>query len=195
MSWEEMGTSSVPCPCGKGKITRTDFGDDWNRFREEIKIDCPACKAKYKLVCRSYYKHAGDSGEVYYLIEKGYPEYSGIRLHDVFPEDVGIDKLPFDIYLIKSYSLKDLQSAIAELRQKTAVSTLCGIAAEIAKQHKKAFKSARITVLRSYVQSACENYDLYLDNKNNRIPVEQQERAEREAYNIERRKHLIYIPL
>ena len=57
MSWEEMDKRSITCPCGKGVITRTDYMDDWNRYKETVSIDCPECRIKYKLVSRSYYKH------------------------------------------------------------------------------------------------------------------------------------------
>lgn len=72
MSWEETGTRSIPCPCGKGVITRTDYMDDWNRSEEKYSIECPECRAKYKFVSQSYYKHAGDSGTVHYLLDANY---------------------------------------------------------------------------------------------------------------------------
>ena len=34
MSWEEMYTCSATCPCGKGKMTQTSYGDDWNRYKD-----------------------------------------------------------------------------------------------------------------------------------------------------------------
>ena len=34
MSWEEMYTCSATCPCGKGKITQTSYGDG-----TDIKMD------------------------------------------------------------------------------------------------------------------------------------------------------------
>ena len=34
MSWEEMYMCSATCPCGKGKITQTSYGDDWNRYKD-----------------------------------------------------------------------------------------------------------------------------------------------------------------
>jgi hypothetical protein len=45
--FEEMGSTIQPCPCGKGKITTTRFMDDWNRTREETKMDCSVCNKKY----------------------------------------------------------------------------------------------------------------------------------------------------
>lgn len=195
MSWEEMRTRSTPCPCGKGVITRTDYMDDWNRLEEKYSIECPECRKKYKLVSRSYYKHAGDSGAVYYLMDADYPAYEGTRLMDVFPSDVNICQMPFDDYLIRTYTSKDLRDALSELNHVTAVSRLTGIAASIAKKHKGAFRSARISGLRTCVESACAKYDEISDSKDCRLPIEQKEQKERAEYEAEMCKHLIRIPL
>lgn len=195
MSWEEKGISSIPCPCGKGVITRTDYMDDWNRCEEKYSIDCPDCKAKYKFVTRSYYKHAGDSGTVYYLLSADYPAYKGTKLADVFPGIVNVYQMPFEEYLIRTYTSAALQDALAELNIVSAVSRLTGVAASIAKEHKRSFHSAKISVLRKYVEDACNNYHTISDSKDNRLPIEQKEQEERAAYEIEMRKHLIPIPL
>lgn len=34
MSWEEMSKKEVKCPCKKGVVTLTTYGNDWNRFKE-----------------------------------------------------------------------------------------------------------------------------------------------------------------
>ena len=195
MSWEEMRTTSIPCPCEKGRITRTDYMDDWNREESRYCIDCIECREKYQVVFRSYYKHPGDSGETYYLLEKNYPEYGGMKLSDVFPVPVDIQKMPFDEFLIRKYTYDDLKTALDELKTVTAVSRLTGCAAGIAKEHKQSFHSAKISVLRSYVASACEKYNEIGDNKDSRLPVEQKEREERSAYDKEMRKHMIRILL
>ncbi|MBM6855840.1 hypothetical protein H6B11_17210 [Mediterraneibacter glycyrrhizinilyticus] len=194
MSWEEMGTESVTCPCGKGKIVRTNYGDDWNRFKESISICCPECSKKYDLVTKSWYKHAGDYGDAYYLLEKNYPEYTGVNLQDVFPDKVDINKIPFVEYLIKTYKRTDLFDVERELNNVTAVSRLTGIAADIAQKHKRAFDSAKITVLRQCVAEAGRRYNEFADNKEHRLPIEEQERQERYAYEEEKRKHMIFIP-
>lgn len=46
MSWEEMGSETKPCPCGKGTVTYRWEMDDWNRTRGSTTIDCPKCKAE-----------------------------------------------------------------------------------------------------------------------------------------------------
>ena len=39
MSWEEMSKKEVKCPCKKGVVTLTTYGDDWNRFKESASIE------------------------------------------------------------------------------------------------------------------------------------------------------------
>lgn len=46
MSWEEMSRRSYPCHCGKSTYTEVNEMDDWNRYREHVIIDCPACAEK-----------------------------------------------------------------------------------------------------------------------------------------------------
>ena len=195
MSWEEMRTRSTPCPCGKGVITRTDYMDDWNRCEENDFIECPECKKKYKFVSRSYYKHAGDSGTVQYLLNSDYPGYEGTKLVDVFPGVVSVYKMPFDEFLVRTYTFESLQNALSELNKVTAVSRLTGVAASIAKEHKRAFHSAKISILRTYVEAACAKYHEISDSKDRRLPIEQKEQEERAAYETEMQKHLIHIPL
>ena len=49
MSWEEMYTCSATCPCGKGRITQTTYGDDWNRYEDgPVVIECEECAKECK---------------------------------------------------------------------------------------------------------------------------------------------------
>ena len=195
MSWEKVATRTTPCPCGKGVIARTDYSDDWNRCESGYSIECPMCKTKYKIVSHSYYKHPGDFGTVHYLLNSEYPDYSGTRVADVFPDVESVRKLPFDEYLIRTYTSETLQDALSELNNVSAVSCLAGVAANIAKKHKRVFHSAKISVLRKYVEDACNNYNTIPDSKDNRLPIEKKEQEERAAYEAEMRKHLIHISL
>jgi hypothetical protein len=45
MSWEEMGSETRPCPCGKGTVTYRWEMDDWNRTRNDRTINCAKCQA------------------------------------------------------------------------------------------------------------------------------------------------------
>ena len=51
MSWEEMYTYSATCPYGKGKITQTSYGDDWNRYKDgSVKNALRSIKSKKYLI-------------------------------------------------------------------------------------------------------------------------------------------------
>ena len=196
MSWEEVGITTVPCLCGKGYISRTDYMDDWNRYESKYSIECPECSKKYHIITRrSYRKHDGELGEDQYLLENEYPDYVGTSLLDVFPGIVDVFQMPFDEYLIRTYTSDDLKDALAELNTVKAVSRLTGCAASIAYRHKRSFHSAKISVLKAYVERACKKYNEIADNKENRLPIEQKEREERAAYEEEMLKHLIHVPL
>jgi hypothetical protein len=48
MSWEEMVPQTLPCPCGKGSMTRHLEMDDWNRTRQWTEIHCEPCRLERK---------------------------------------------------------------------------------------------------------------------------------------------------
>lgn len=51
MSWEEMRTKCVVCPCGQGKIEQKEYMDDWNRIEYSTPIiDCPICSKSTEYV-------------------------------------------------------------------------------------------------------------------------------------------------
>lgn len=45
MSWDEMVPETVPCPCGKGTMTRHMLMNDWGVARYTMEIHCAGCKA------------------------------------------------------------------------------------------------------------------------------------------------------
>lgn len=49
MSWEEMSRRDYPCHCGKSTYTEINEMDDWNRYREHIIMNCPACAEKGRI--------------------------------------------------------------------------------------------------------------------------------------------------
>ena len=88
MSWEEVRTKGVACPCGQGKIEQREYMDDWNQIEYSTPtIVCPICSKKYK-VCTEHhdsYKPGRGSWNNYYLIPIDYPEYSGTQEATVYP--------------------------------------------------------------------------------------------------------------
>lgn len=49
MSWEEMSRRDYTCNCGKSTYTEVNEMDDWNRYREHVIINCPACAEKGRI--------------------------------------------------------------------------------------------------------------------------------------------------
>lgn len=51
--------------------------DDWNRIKDEVKIECFECRMKYEILKKSYnglLLTDGDKTE-YFLLSKDYPKY------------------------------------------------------------------------------------------------------------------------
>ena len=49
MSWELIHEEKHPCPCGKSTYTDALYSDDWNQTELRWEMNCPECKANYKL--------------------------------------------------------------------------------------------------------------------------------------------------
>ena len=198
MSWEEMLTRSAPCPCGKGTITQTEFGDDWNRSEYgPVEIHCPECEKKYRVDCAFHYDPRAWKGSTtsYYLLPIDYPEYDGITLDAVYPQPFHIYEVPFTEYLIKNYTYAELQDAYAVMQAKTAFTALTGISAKIGKDCKGHYRTTRLKIIRPLVGDAVNKYHTYEDNYENRARICEQERAARTVYEQEKEKYLIPIYL
>ncbi|MDA1189072.1 MAG: hypothetical protein O2854_05275, partial [Chloroflexi bacterium] len=55
MSWEEISSNELECPCGEGTYTAKSFVDDWNRSERRWEMNCPKCKQVYLL--HTYYEY------------------------------------------------------------------------------------------------------------------------------------------
>ena len=75
MSWEIFRKDEVNCPSGKGHITRTIYNDDWNRFREQVNLDCSICSQNYCIESRDIGHYDRVTTE-YYVVRKNYPVYN-----------------------------------------------------------------------------------------------------------------------
>lgn len=199
MSWEEMSTTRIPCPCGKGTISQAHYGDDWNRFKNgQVLIECEECRKKYKVESeyhQSYHPGHG-SWTKYYLTPVEYPPYAGIRENDIYgPPHTNIYDTAFEDYLIEHYSLSDLETATDEYREKCSSSKVFGVAKQICKDHKRFFNSVKVSLIVEKLEIAIEQYRTYRGSYDQRIIVRQQESKEREEYQREKRKHQIKLDL
>ncbi len=111
MSWEEMYTCSATCPCGKGKITQTSYGDDWNRYKDgPVVIECEECAKKYKVEEVSHHGPLASDGSwsTYYLTPKDYPDYDGPKESDLYPAALNQYE-NFPVWLIENFTEQELR--------------------------------------------------------------------------------------
>lgn len=197
MGWEEMFTRSVPCPCGKGKISQTEYGDDWNRFQSgPVVIECDECRNLYKVDSDSYgsYKPKHGSWTIYYLLPIDYPRYSGITECNVYPIH-NIYDISFHAYLIENYSKNTLIAAEKEYWLKKSSSKVTGAASSICKEHKRRFNTVKFQLVLDQIKLAIHKYDSYTGTYEQRQEIRELEKVQRQEYNAEKEKHRIKIEL
>lgn len=197
MSWEEMYTYSATCPCGKGKITQTSYGDDWNRYKDgPVMIECEECAKKYKVeeVTHHGLLTSDGSWSTYYLTPKDYPDYEGAKESDLYPAPLN-QYQNFSVWLIENFTEDELVDVLAQLKNTTSSTKLTGIAAGIRDVHKKAKKTVRVGEIIKTVESAIEQYPEHVGNKIQREEIRKQESDARAAYIKEKRKHQTIIDL
>lgn len=191
MSWEEMGTKKISCPCGKGFISQTEYGDDWNRYEySSVIIECDNCKNKYKVESEYHccYKPGHGNWTVYYLLPIDYPEYDGIKEHDVYPIHNLFD-VSFHEYLMENYSENSLISAKNEYQLKKSSSKVTGFAKNICKDHKRRFNTVKYKLVLEQINKAIVEYSSYTGNYEQREIVRQQEKKERAEYDTKKEKY------
>ena len=139
MSWEEMYTCSATCPCGKGKITQTSYGDDWNRYKDgPVVIECEECAKKYKIEEVTHHGLLASDGSwsTYYLTPKDYPDYDGPKESDLYPATLN-QYQDFSVWLIENFTEDELLGVLAQLKNTTSSAKLTGIAVGIREAQKK----------------------------------------------------------
>lgn len=192
MSWEEMKTWRASCPCGNGSITQSEYGDDWNCYKTgSIIIRCPVCSKLYKVVHIA--PISGMSLEDCYitdfLVPNDYPEYSGIKQKEVYPQPTSINNLSFSDYLVKNYEYDLLIHVAEQIERIGAYARLSGTAKEICRTYKDKYGTGRLSVILPHVKQALATYSKFDDNKHNRNLVEAQEKEQFNHYCIEKRKN------
>lgn len=194
MSWEEVRTKCVACPCGQGKIEQKEYMDDWNRIEYSTPtIVCPICSKKYK-VCTEHhdsYKPGRGSWNNYYLIPIDYPEYSGTQEATVYPRKT----LSFAEMLVENYTLGELKLAQEVAEHCRSSASLTGVAALICTAHRKTFDSVKIQGIREQIANAIVLYPNYSGTKEQRDIVRKQEEVERNFYEEEKAKYKVPIDL
>lgn len=193
MSWEELHTERMACPCGKGIITQKHYGDDWNRFREgPVIIECEECNNNY-LIEEEYHQGRLPSDGYwtdYYITPKNYPKYNGISEYKVYGEKAWVYK-NFAEWLVENYTFEELKDVENQLQNTKSSENLFGTARKIRDIHKKEFKTVRVSTILKAVRNAVEIYPTYRGNKKERDEIRKKENIEYRKYIEEKRKHQI----
>lgn len=198
MSWEEMPGKRIPCPCGKGFISQTKRGDDWNRIEFGTPfIECEHCADLYRIEAETHYRPLASDGSstLYFLTPIDYPAYSGTLMQAVYPQPADVKAVGFSGYLIRNYPYEVLTSFVEQAEKYHAASKISGAAKKIVKDHHRHFQTEKLNVLLLKVQSALEAYHTTDDNFENRDRLKRKETEERRAYTEEKRKHQILLDL
>jgi hypothetical protein len=186
MSWEELYTRKMICPCGKGYLTQTTYGDDWNRYKEgPIHIECEICNKNYRV-------------EGSFLIPYDYPAYSGTRVSTMYPTKTDMFNMynrDFVEYLIISYDYEELLEAKENMIECGAYKKLDGISKRIASEYKSQFNSQRVASIVEKVDVSIEQYHEYNGNHEARKIIAKQEEQEYALYRKEKAKYQIPIRL
>lgn len=189
MGFEEIMTKRVSCACGKGYVSQTIYGDDWNRIRTEKPfIECEDCSKKFyveSVFCRG--SDPLNTWETHFLTPIGYPCYSGISEFQEFGKRRTYWEDEFYGYLIDNYSYSDLLAIKDEYDNKKFSSKVQGLARKICDLYKKKYKTSKTELIVFEIEKAIENYLSCSSNFEKREVIAIQERKEREMYNTEKR--------
>lgn len=148
MSWELYKIEYLDCPCKKGRICIEHYADDWNRFDSRYTIECESCKNLYHLETQSSYKpHHGSST---FLVRNGQS-----ASFSVYPQS-------FEEYLVHSYSEEELGTLYSTLLVTTSSKSVCR---DIVKEHKRWYKTTKMSEIRVHTKSAIDRYDTFEYNK------------------------------
>ena len=111
MSYELDYQEDVNCPCGKGKIIRRTFSNDWNRSYDEISIACDDCRSKYHIeTISSPRKYKGR--DLIYMVPLG---------ESMFPRTVyNVIEIPYDEQLAMTFTRSELEEVQEVLNRYTS---------------------------------------------------------------------------
>lgn len=230
MSYELMNIEkSWKCPCGHGKIVYGSGTNDWNQVRYGMmEIWCPNCNTKYKIVSdgllpTNYPEYSGDKkikekiDKLYYIINNyGYSMWDKNTRDE--RTELCMDSIELDSYknisnihsiifgyskrLYKNYTKEELEKAYEQMLLVKYSTRLTGIAKELAKQHKRHYKTIKISNVIIPVYIAICNYNNYTkfdeedstfikDLKQKLKMYEAEYYKDLPEYKIKRKEHLI----
>ncbi len=195
MSWEELYTCSTTCLCGKGKITQTTYGDDWNQRRNgPLVIECEKCANEYIAEEVTHRRPLASDGSwsEYFLISKIDAEYNGPSESKTYGASADKNR-NFTGWLIENFTEDELKSVEKQLHQEpNTIQNWNAFHINIA--YNTAKKKVKFTSLLNYVEKAICGYSSYVGNKVQREIIRMEEKKARDVHSEEIKKKRIPIP-
>lgn len=142
MSWELDKTEYKECPCKKGRIRVDHYSDDWNRYDSRYTIECESCKNEYHLETQSSDKPHG--GTYIFLVKNGETTSFYVR------------ETSFEEYMVHTYTKEALLVLYEDLLK---ITSSANVNRNIAKEHKRWYKTAKMSEIRTHVKAAIDHYD------------------------------------
>lgn len=172
----------LTCPCGKGKISRSIWKNQWGKTSENILIACEECQKKYRT-------HALGKGLVL-LVPKEYDvEYNGYMMEDDYPYSKPYTTTRFDLYLIENYTRQELRDAAKDIDEhKSSKKLETEVANRLVDEFSRNKGSKKMRLVKETICSALDAYDSYqYGTKEQRTAARKAEQANREkhAHDIE----------
>ena len=157
MSYELDYQEDASCPCGKGKIIRKVFSNDWNRSYDEVSIACDDCRSKYHIESISSPRRYKGRDTVY-MVPLG---------ESMFPRTVyNVIEIPYEEQLVMTFTISELEEIQEVLSRYTSASKVNErLASKAIKMCKSSsYKTTRLKVVREEVSVALKNYESYKYN-------------------------------
>ena len=151
MSYEIESKSEVACPCGKGKISKITWSNDWFQTKENLTIHCENCSSQYHIE-HIFSMHSDQTIDIPYMVPNGETLARS--------SSYNIKEIHFEEQLCRSFTKTVLTQSLDILMNSTSYSKIKDeTTRSIVRSCKKATTTMKITVVREYVFKALEIYD------------------------------------
>ena len=171
----------LKCPCGKGKITRGLWHNQWGKTSETIAIECEDCREKYKILTI-------DKGLIYLVPKDVETAYSGYKMEDDYPYSKPYTTTRFDLYLIENYTRSELKETLADIEEnKSSKKLVTPVANKLVEEFSRNKGSKKMKLVKETILDSLAEYDNY------EYGTREQRISAKKAEDANRMKHEHYI--
>ena len=167
----------LKCPCGKGKVSRGLWKNQWGKTGETISIECADCAEKYK----TYIMEKG----LFLLVPKEVPiDYQGYVMEDDYPYSKPYTTTRFDLYLIENYTRDELLETLRDITEnKSSKKLVTEVANKLVDEFGRNKGSKKMKLVKETINEALSQYESYqYGNKEQRIEAKKIENENREKH-------------